>query len=203
MELDTFREGGYSVSDQNFPLSTEMAASCFQAFLSGQSLTEIKKNIGGLALGQVVDAAVSNNWAQQKKDYVQFLAEKAKEELAQVTLESAKFLGQILAAHHAVMGPRVRKAIQTGRRVDLDSVDNTFLGQYSKALDLLMKISGQDRIHKNINVTEIKTTPPEPVPAPVPVPVVEAVVVKKPLSIVELARAKKELEESSDDSQNR
>ena len=205
MELDTFREGGYGTADQNFPLSTETAASCFQSYLSGQTLTQIQKNTGGLSLGQVVDAAVSNNWLQEKKDYVAFLAEKAKEELAKISLESAQFLGQVLAAHHACVGPKVRKAIQTGKRNDLDqAIDGPFLGQYGKTLSLLMQVSGQDRIHRNIN--ENKTSPADPVPAPVPAPVpeasppvVEATVVapKKPLTIADLARAKRQLEEAN------
>ena len=177
--LKYFRANFKKGDAHTFPLNTENHTSLFELFLNGRSLSEIRQANPKFSLGQIVDAAVTYDWYTKKQEYLEILLQNAKSRLQQISCESVRFLADQMAVAHKIQGEKLQKYLQSGNEDDLGDFGIKNLRQYKEAAELLVKVTGQDKI-STVNVQgEVKHSP-------------EAIgAVSGPKSIKELAAIKK------------
>jgi len=137
----------YRRSDGYAPLAASTAVRLYQLFLLGHSCEEIvRTNDNRFPLGMVVDARIRHDWDRRRTEYIDRLYEEAGSMVRQRQVESAMFLGDMLAAAHAEYGPKFQKFIQSRDPKDLPpefKIDTPT--KYKMVIDGLMKITGQDK----------------------------------------------------------
>jgi hypothetical protein len=141
-ELHRWRRG-----KETAPLALSTAFRMYQLFLLGHSCEEIaRSNEGRFPLGMILDSRLRHEWDKRRAEYLDKLYSEAGEMLRQRQVESAAFLGDMLAAAHAEIQPQLQKFIQTR---DVNDLPNTFradsITKYKMIVDALMKVTGQDR----------------------------------------------------------
>lgn len=147
--LDVFTSRLRTAGSPTFPLAPETEVGLYQLFLNGRSLTEIFQAHPHYNLGQVVYAAVSGNWVSRKNDYLDRLYERVTARFAQASAEGIELAADVVAAARMLHGKKVAAYLKSGDEKDLFGVDVTSLGAVTKAVDLMMKLSGQDRVQKH------------------------------------------------------
>lgn len=151
-------------------LSPQFQAQLFELFLNGSSCEEIVKLNPGLQLGSVVAARIRGNWDERRDEHLNKLLEGIRERVQQVTLETVEVMADTLAVANKMHAKKLKKYLQTGNPEDLKGIDftPTSMRQYKDVVDLLMKLTGQDKQQKVSG--EIKHTVDTPVPvAAVPI----------------------------------
>jgi hypothetical protein len=162
--LDEFRESGFP------KLAPQAAASFFELYLNGTSPREIQKLNPAFKLGAILDAQIRYNWDANKDRYVQELQENTVKRLAQVQMEATAFLADSLAAAHKKHGTALRKYLQTSDESELNGFDIGSITSYSRSIDALLKITGQDqkkiklesKIEQNVNLKNMGNKPLTP-----------------------------------------
>ena len=145
----------FVVRAQQPALSKALADQLSNLFLRGLTCTEIQRSNPTLSLGQIVRARVDNGWDKGRESYLQDLFSTARENTQQVALEGAQFLNSQLAAYHKLHGERFQKYLQTGNVEDLgESIILLTPQGYKNAVDLLMKVTGQDKVQKIVGKVE-------------------------------------------------
>lgn len=167
------------------PLGPEPVVGLFTLFISGTSLKEIAALNPQYSLGQIVYAAVEGNWDKKRREYLDDLLSRARDQLAQTVAESASFLNKAFQVAHKKIGDRMQKYLQTGDELYLKELDFDFstVKKYKDGIDMLLRVTGQDRV-KSVHVDgQVEHTEVPPAPLPEPVQVVT--------SIAELAAKKR------------
>jgi hypothetical protein len=150
--LDYFRKSFQKGGASTYAIAPSTQAQLFVLYLNGRSLNEIRiLNHPNFNLGQIVAAAVDNDWEGQKREYSSGLMQKARERFQQVGCESLAFLGDTLSAAHKMHGDAMARYLQSGNPADLGAFTITNIRQYKEVLELLLKASGQDKT-TNLNV---------------------------------------------------
>lgn len=134
----------YWTAIKNNPLSPARQAQLFELFLNGNS-TETIANLNKMPLGEVVRARIDFDWDQKKDEHVAYLLSSVRDRVRQIQLESITFSADLLAAAHKLHGERIRKFIQTGDEAELGDLKITNLKAYKDAVELLLKLTGQDK----------------------------------------------------------
>lgn len=117
----------------------------FELWLNGCDCAEIHRLNPALALGQVVAARVSGEWDRRREEHQSRLLDETSDRVKQVQLESVGFVANLMAAANKMHGDSVKAFLQTGDPADLGALRIDSLSAYQKAVDLLMKLTGQDK----------------------------------------------------------
>jgi len=132
------------VSKGGAPLSPGVQAQLFSLYLHGDSCEEIAELNKNFTLGMIVKAKVDGLWEHKRIAHLRELLDSVKDRVTQTQLESALFASDLLAATHKIHGKKLRKAIQTGNEDDAGELAIHSIKQYRDAVDLLLKVTGQD-----------------------------------------------------------
>lgn len=109
-----------------------------------------------MPLGEVVRARIDWDWDQRKDEHVAYLLGSVRDRVRQIQLESISFSADLLSAAHKLHGGKIRAYIQSGNEEDLGDLKITNLKAYKDAVELLMKLTGQDK-----EVTSVTVNTPE------------------------------------------
>lgn len=154
------------------PLSQMTAIQFYQLFLIGHSCEEIvKANENRFPLGMVLDARVRYEWDKRREIYLEKLYKEAEENVKQRQHESAVFITDLMAVTHKLYGQRAKSYLQTGDPKALKDLQDYELGSLAKyriAVDILSKVTGQDRAPRKadaplvqINAANVNNEKPE------------------------------------------
>lgn len=148
--LEVFKRNFKKDGLGSFPLSPDTAIQFFSLYLQGRSLSEIVDLNPQYSLGTIVNSAVEGRWDLKYKEYLEELYSKAKNRTLQTAAEGVGFIADLLAVTHIKDGTKLKKYIQTedpeclkGGNFEIQS-----LRQYKEAVEVLMKLTGQDNIKK-------------------------------------------------------
>ncbi len=141
----------------------------FHLFLQGRCLRDIfDLNYPKFSFGQVVHAAVEGKWADRRADHLNNIFGGAVIRAQQTTVESAQFVSDFLAATHMRFGNEILKYLQSGKEEDFPV--GFSLKQYKEALELHLKVTGQDKPKGGSDVPPPAPQAPTNNAAPVVVP---------------------------------
>ncbi len=132
------------------PLSPSVQAQLFSLYLNGTSCEEIAKLNPNFSLGMIVRARVEGLWDERRDAHLESLFSGVRERVQQVQMESVVFTSDLLSSANKMFGDKLKKYLQTGDERELGALRIDSLKQYRDAVDLLMKLTGQD---KKIEVT--------------------------------------------------
>lgn len=127
------------------PLAPSIQAQLFSLYLNGTTCEEIQKLNPNFSLGMIVRARVEGLWDDRRDAHLQTLFEGVRERVQQVQMESVVFTSDLLASANKMFGDKLKKYLQTGDERELGSLRIDSLKQYRDAVDLLMKLTGQDK----------------------------------------------------------
>lgn len=130
------------------PLAPETQARLFKLFLNGKSTHEIHRLNSQFSLGQIVHARIKGEWDRRAEQHLDELLNGVKARVQQVTLESITFVADLLAAANQMHGEAIKKYLQSGNPDDLGALQIQTLDGYRKAVELLQKLTGQDKQQK-------------------------------------------------------
>lgn len=193
--LQDFEENYQKGGPSTYPLGPQPSVELFGIFISGSSIAEIADLNPQYTLGQIVYAAVEGKWDVKRQEYLEDLYRRAKDQLAQTVAESATFLATAMKVAHKKIGDRMTKYLQTSDENYLKDIDFDFstVKKYKDGIDMLLRVTGQDRI-KNVHVdgsVEHTEAPPAALPEPVQVATsIAELAAKKRLGAVESSTQK-------------
>lgn len=134
------------------PLSPVVALKMYELFLLGHSCDEIARvNENKFPLGLIVNARIMHEWDRRRQAYLDQMYEDAGNVIRQRQIESAFFLGDVIALAHKEYGAKIKAYLQTGDKAHLTGLDLkvTSLTSYKMAIDALMKVTGQEKPGKD------------------------------------------------------
>ncbi len=146
---DVFLSRLRSAGSPTFPLSPETEVGLYQLFLNGRGVTEIYQANPNYNLGQIVYAAISGNWAARKVDYLNKLYDGVTARFAQASAEGIELAADVVAAARLLHSKKIAAYLKSSDEKDLAGIDVTSLAAVTKAVDLMLKLSGQDRVQKH------------------------------------------------------
>lgn len=156
----------------SYPIAPGLQEGVFALFINGRTLAEIRKLNPNLSMGQLVHAAIENNWYEAKELYLATMVERAKIRAVQATAEGLEFAADLIAALRKQHGNNIARFLQTGDISDLGSATSTsVIRQLKELTELLSKLTGQDQVKKVTlkatvehtgNVTQTTVTQPSP-----------------------------------------
>lgn len=129
-------------------LAPDTQAKLFALFLNGKSTEEIRRLNAQFSLGQIVHARVTGKWDELRQRHIEDLLLNVKQRVAQVTMESVTFVSDLLAAANKEHGDRIARYLATGNEKELGDLRITSLQGYKTAVELLQKLTGQDKQQK-------------------------------------------------------
>jgi hypothetical protein len=136
-------------------LAPDTQAKLFRLFLNGKSTHEIHRINPQFSLGQVVHARIKGKWDERYEQHMDELLNGVKARVQQVTLESIEFVSDLIAAANKKFGERIKKYLQTENPDDLGDLQITSLDGYRKAVELLHKLTGQDKAQGKSELTVV------------------------------------------------
>jgi hypothetical protein len=139
MVLKEYRSAGHP------PLAPKTASAFFNLFCQEKSTREIYELNKSFPYGAIVDARIRYKWDLLKNEYISSLHENVKNRLIKAQMESVSFLADVMSATHKKYGSRIAKYLQSGDENDLGGFEISTVAQYNKAIEGLLKISGQDQ----------------------------------------------------------
>lgn len=148
----------YQESGADTHIGPSLAASLFELFLNGKSIKEIQAINKAFSVGMIVDARLRYKWDEQKEEYVRNLFLKIRERAEQAHAQSVHHLIDRLSATHKLTGDRLQKFLQTGDESLIAGMQLSSMTNYSKVIQLLMSMLGQDKKGSSINLS-IQNTP--------------------------------------------
>lgn len=132
-------------SKQEPAIALSTQAKMFELYLNGNSCEEIQRLNPGFHLGAVVSASIEGDWDARRQHHIGRLLEGIRERVQQVTLESISFAADLLSAANKKYGDRIKKYQQTGDESELGDLSISSLKQYRETVEMLMKLTGQDK----------------------------------------------------------
>lgn len=129
-------------------LAASTASKFFQLFLNGYSPREIQALNPSFPLGMIIHARVKFRWDEERDKHIKEMLERVREKVMCTQLESMHFLTDVLSAMHKLYGNKVKKFLQTGNEEDLKGAELGVLFNYTKAFDLVAKLTGNDKDRK-------------------------------------------------------
>jgi hypothetical protein len=138
----------YFRNSKQAALAPSLNAKLFELWLNGCDCAEIHRLNDTLSLGQIVNARVMGEWDRRRDEHAAKLLEETAGRFRQVTLESVGFVADMLAAANKLHGDSFKRYLQSGNPSDLPALAVDSLAAYQKAVDLMMKLTGQDKQSK-------------------------------------------------------
>lgn len=127
------------------PLSPRLQGELFSLYLNGSTTEEIAKLNPNLSLGMIVRAKVEGLWDQRLDAHRNHLLSTIRDRVQQVQMESIGLTADMLAAANKSFGDKFKRYLQTGDESVLGTLKIDSLKQYRDAVDLLLKLTGQDK----------------------------------------------------------
>jgi|SRR6185312_8440515 len=127
------------------PLAPDTQAKLFRLYLNGKTTHQIHQMNPQFSLGQIVQAKVKGKWDERAELHLDELLNGVKARVQQVTLESIHFVADMISAANKMHGEAIKKYLQTEDPADLGDLKITTLDGYRKAVELLQKLTGQDK----------------------------------------------------------
>jgi hypothetical protein len=127
------------------PLAPRIQAELFSLYLNGSSTEEIAALNPNFSLGMIVRAKVDGLWDMRREEHLDRLLSTVKDRAMQVQLESVVLTSDMLASANKMFGNKFKKFLQTGDDKELGTLKIDSLKQYRDAVDLFMKLTGQDK----------------------------------------------------------
>jgi hypothetical protein len=127
------------------PLSPGVQAQLYTLYLNGSTCEEIVKLNPNFNLGMVARAKVEGLWDERREKHINHLFENVRERVQQVQMESVMFSADLLASANKMFGDKLKTYLQTGDERELGTLRIDSLKQYRDAVELLLKLTGQDR----------------------------------------------------------
>jgi len=127
-------------------LAPSLVAQFYKLFLEGYTAEKIQELNPQYPLGAILHAQVKFDWDAKRDAYSEQLQKQVVERLMNTTLEAVNFVSDLLAVSHKKYGGQLKKYLQTGNEEELkgNMMVNGLLG-YQKAVELLQKLTGQDK----------------------------------------------------------
>ena len=153
------------------PLSPSKAVEFFALFLNGTSCEQIVDLNPGYDLGLVIHTRLVDGWDRRVAEHRDMLYRDIRESTKQLQAEAVVFTADTIRAAHKLLGQKLKRFIQTGDVKALEGMHESFLirsqKQYRDAVEMLLKLTGQDRETKvqhdhNVNVPSTPTGPMTP-----------------------------------------
>jgi hypothetical protein len=145
--------------DSNTPaLAPSLNAQLFNLFLQGKGCDEIVRMNPGLRLGQVVAARVEGDWDRRREEHLDRLLTETSLRVQQTTLETADFVCDLLAVANKEHGEKLRRYLQTGSKSELGDFKIESLSGLKSAIEVLQKLTGQDKQQKMVVSGEVVHT---------------------------------------------
>jgi hypothetical protein len=145
------------LANGNRNISPVTQAQFLALFLRGKSCDEICALNPSWPLGAIVKCRIEGDWDQRLADYREQLFTGVREKLQQIELESINFLTDMLAVAHKQQGDKLKRYLQTGNEDDLGEMKISSIAGYSKVLETVIKVTGQDREQTVTHQHSIKT----------------------------------------------
>lgn len=132
-----------------YPIAPGTKEGLFALFLNGKTIGEIRKLNPQFSLGQLVHAAIEDDWAQTKSAYLETMVQRAKVRAIQATAEGLEFAADLVAALRKQHGDHIARFLQTGDINDLGAATSTtVIRQLKELTELLSKLTGADQTKK-------------------------------------------------------
>lgn len=129
-------------------LAPDTQGKLFQLFLNGKSCEAIRALNPQFTLGMIVNARITGQWDRLYQEHIDDLLNNTKMRATQAQLESINFVSDLLSATNRMHGEKIAKYLQTGNEKDLGDLQITTLTGYKTAVELLQKLTGQDKQQK-------------------------------------------------------
>jgi hypothetical protein len=118
----------------------------YELYLNGKPTTEIQRINPSMPLGIIVRAKIDNRWDERREFHIAQLLEGVKERVQHTQLEAINFACDLLSVVHKQQGEKLKRYLQTGDDADLSSIANGMgLKSYKEVLEILLKLTGQDK----------------------------------------------------------
>lgn len=133
--------------EKNKPsISVALSLKMFELFLNGSNCDEIVKvNNNQFTLGQVLEVRLRDGWDERREKYLTDLYSGVVDKVRQTQMESIVFTSDLLAAAHKQFGQKLKRYLQTGDEKELGPLSLNGLQAYQKAIDIMLKLTGQDK----------------------------------------------------------
>lgn len=138
-------------SSQQAPLAPDTQAKLFKLFLNGKTTSEIQRLNPQFTFGQIVNARVMGEWDRRFNEHLDELLNNTASRVRQVTMESINFVCDLLSVTHQMHSDRIKKFLQTGDPSELGTLQINSLQGYKQGVELLQKLTGQDK-QQNVKV---------------------------------------------------
>ena len=144
--LKAYIEGG------RHPLSPDTSARFFELYLNGSTCAEIHRLNKAFPYEAILWSRVKYNWDNEKDLYISTLQTQVREKVIKAQLETTNLLSDLLVATNKRHSDKLKRYIQTGDEEELKGVMSIdTIRELGKLSESLLKITGQDRVTKNLN----------------------------------------------------
>jgi hypothetical protein len=138
-------------------LSAETAARFYELFLNGSDCKDIYRLNAAFPYEAILWSRIKYRWDLTKDEYVYKLQETVREKVMKAQLETTSLMADMLTAANKKNSDKIKKYLQTGDEETLKgALSIESLQSLLRITEGLIKVTGQDRVVKN--VTETKNT---------------------------------------------
>jgi hypothetical protein len=152
------------IESQGKPLAFSVQLQFYELFLSGSNCEEILRLNPAFPLGAIVKARIEGGWDTRREQYMAVMLDSVRERVQQTQLEAIYFAADLLSAAHKLHGDKLKKFKQTGNVEELGTLRIDSLKAYKEAVELLLKLTGQDKDSKVKGEVLHRHTVEQPVP---------------------------------------
>lgn len=140
-------------------LAVSYGARLYELWLQGSTVEQIVELNPGLSKGVVLKARVDGLWDERREAYLAELMSTAQDRVRLVALESVNFMGLLLAVANKQHGEKLKRYLQTGDPKELGNFDIKSIKQYKEVIEMLTKITGQDKKPASPGTVAVSVTP--------------------------------------------
>jgi hypothetical protein len=149
---------------ETYPLSDEVSDSLYPIFASGKSLSEVRALRPQFSLGQIVDAAIRNDWHQRAKNEISLAWAKIQVKKTITKAESADMITDIVVALKRRYGQKIVEMGMSNTELDATEISGILklIERCNEIMDAIDLEPGQatpqvqQHEHKHIHVVEQK-----------------------------------------------
>lgn len=139
------------------PASVTLVNQLYNLFIEGYSCKEIAALNPGLSEKDIIYYRFRNAWDRQREEYSLKLKGQIHEKMIKQKLESVEFLTNMLAVYHKDQRAKMLRYLQTGKEEDRPETWITGSTSYKSIVEVLQKITGEDRVTRQEIKTESKS----------------------------------------------
>ncbi len=157
--LEYFQKNFQRGGSETYPLAPSVCEGMLQLYLEGRTLAEIRKLNPQFGMGQIVHAAVTQDWHQYAIDHAELAINRARARAVLAAANGIDFAADLMAAIKKLHGDNIARYLQSGDVTLLGpALTTTTIKQMREIVDLLMKLTGQDQKKQVSGTLEIKHT---------------------------------------------